>query len=259
MEHLCLPPELGRAWLSLTADQQEAFLSATEASQALALRVGCSVAEATANVSLKPPSLIGRKAEKDVLETAARDLQQVVLHTAGGTQAMDGQIPLYVQGQRGRVGIEVKSYQSTVCAEEVAKFFRDVACNDFAAAIFISTKSPIARRRRGVDVECVASTRGPVWCVFVSPVHDMPTLVAGGLALTLELARVEAPSPSLSQALGENLQREIHSICGIRKRLRDLDAQCSVGRDQVADALTASQQRLSTYVDTFVRAGSAEQ
>jgi len=254
---LCLPPALGRAWLALSGEQQEAFLSASDAAQALALRVGCMVAEATSGVAHRPSPMIGRKGEKDVLEMAARDLQQVVLHTAGTGQAMDGQIPLYVQGGRGRVGIEVKTCQGTVSGDEVAKFLRDVTSNDFAAAILVSTRSPIARRRRGLEVERVASVRGTVWCIFLSPVHDMAGLVTGGLALALELA-VSSPSSRMPQAMGEKLQHEVHVLAGVKRKLREDDARAASARDSVQDSLTTAQLRLIQAVDSLLQPSGIE-
>lgn len=250
----CLPDALGVAWLSLSNAQQDAFLSATPAGQLLALGIACLVAEATGGATLRPPSLVGRKAEKDVLETAARDLQQVVLHTAASAQSMDGQIPLWVQGRRGRIGIEVKTYQAAVGTEEVQKFVRDACSNDFVVALFVSTRSPIARKRKGVHAERVATTRGLTWLIFVSPAHEMSVLVTGALALALELATDDRPRiTSLPDDIGECMQREVHALAGAKRKLRDEDGRAQTARDQVADALTASQQRLSSAVEALVR------
>ena len=216
------------------------------------------VAEATGETALRVPPLVGRKAEKDVLEVAARDLQQVVLHTAASAQSMDGQIPAWVQGRRGRVGIEVKTYQASVGTEEVQKFVRDACSNDFVVALFVSTRSPIARKRRGLHAERVATTRGLTWLIFVSPVHEMSGLVTGALALALELATDNRPRiTSLPDDIGECMQREVHALAGAKRKLRDEDSRAQTARDQVADALTASQQRLSSAMETLVRDSGA--
>ena len=251
---LCLPLALGRAWLSLTSAQQESFGAASQASQALALGIACTVAEATSHAVLRSPSMVGRKAEKDVLEAAARELQQVTLHTASTPHAMDGQIPLFVQGRRGRIGIEVKTYQSAVGVGEVDKFVRDVGSNDFVVALLISTRSPIAHKRRGLHVERIPTARGLTWCLFVSPVHDMTGLVVAALQLSLELATDTRPHvASLSNDVGECMQREVHALAGLKRRLRDDDARSRDVREHVADALTASQQRLASAVEALVR------
>jgi hypothetical protein len=256
----CLPEVLGLAWLSLSSAQREAFLGVTAASQTLALSVACLVAEATGEAALRAPSsLIGRKAEKDVLDIAARDLQQVVLHSATTPQSMDGQIPLYIQGRRGRIGIEVKTYQSAVGADEVLKFHRDACSNDFAVAVLVSTRSPIAHKRKGITVERATTTRGLTWMVYVCPVHEMSGLVTCALALALELAKEDRPHVvSLPEDIGESLQREVHALAGTKRKLRDEDGRAQAARDQVTDALTAMQQRLTSMVETLVRRGDDE-
>jgi hypothetical protein len=201
---------------------------------------------------------VGRAAERDVLEVAARELQQVVLHTASSAQSMDGQIPLWVQGRQGRVGVEVKTHQAAVGAEEVQKFVRDACSNDFAVALLVSTRSPIAHKRKGLHLERVPTARGLTWLVYVSPVREMSGLVTCALAMALELATDRrAQLARLPDDVGECLQREVHALAGIKRKLRDEDGRAQSAREQVADALTASQQRLSTAVEGLVRAGAA--
>ena len=252
---LCLPAALGQAWLALSTAQQGAFLAANAAAQVLALGIACTVAEATADTTpLRTAPLIGRRGEKDVLEAAVRELQQVVIHPAASGQSMDGQIPLWVQGKRGRIGIEVKAYQATVGADEVQKFVRDVGSNDFAVALLVSTRSPIARKRKGLQLEKVVTTRGLTWCLFVSPVHDMTGLVTSALSMALELAVDTRPgTASLADDVGERMQQEVHALAGIKRKLREEDGRAQASRDLIADALTASQHRLAAAVDTMVR------
>ena len=254
---LCLPAALGHAWLALSAAQQGAFPAAGPAAQSLGLGIACTVAEAAGEAALRPPPLVGRKAEKDVLELAARELQQVVLHTAHAPHAADGQIPLWVQGRRGRVGIEVKTYQGAVGSDEVQKFVRDVASNDFAAALLVSTRSPIARKRKGLHVERVATACGLTWCLFVSPVHDMTGLVTAALALALELSvDTRVAGGALPEAVGETMQREVHALAGVKRRLREEVSRSQSAGEQLADALTGSQQRLASAVEALLLRGS---
>ena len=92
--------------------------------------------------------------------------------------------------------------------------------------------------------------------VYVSPVHEMSGLVTNALALSLELARDDRPQViSLPEDVGESLQREVHALAGAKRKLREEDGRAQAGRDQVADALTAMQQRLTSTVETLVRGG----
>ena len=92
--------------------------------------------------------------------------------------------------------------------DEVQKFLRDAASNDFVVALLISTRSPITRKRRGLHLERVATPRGFCWCLFVSPVHDMTAFVTAALSVALELAvdGRQAGEATLPQDVGDALQ-----------------------------------------------------
>ena len=77
------------------------------------------------------------------------------------------------------------------------------------------------------------------------------------LQLSLELA-TRTPGlgwgESLPSDVGECMQREVQARwLGLERRLRDDDARSMVVREHVADALTASQQRLASAVEALVR------
>jgi hypothetical protein len=213
------------------------------------------VASSLRGTGSKPPPLIGRRAEQDVLEIAARDLRQVVLHTAATPAAADGQIPMSIQCARGRILIEVKSYSRTVSTDEVAKFLRDLQCNDCAAALFVSTRSPIAKIRKGVHLERVRCGGGLAWCLYVSPVHDMTGLVTAAMAACLELASLASacgPPASNAEKVAESLQDEVHGLATLREALRHEDARRGAAREHTADGLTSAMQRLSTAATALV-------
>lgn len=246
---LCLPSCLATAWASLSADQQEAFECCEEGAQKVAMQIACLVASSLRGRGAKPAPLIGRRAEQDVLELAARDLRQVVVHTSASPAATDGQIPMSIQTATGRVLIEVKSHGRTVPGDEVDKFLRDLQCNACSAAIFVSTRSPIAKIRKGLHVERVRCAGGAAWCLFVSPVHDMNGLVTAALAAALELAAFAPPSgsiPSAAEGLANALHDEVHLLGNLRESLRNEDARRGAAREQFADALTGAMQRLAT-------------
>ena len=189
-----------------------------------------------------------------MLEAAARELQQVVLHTSSTPLAMDGQIPMCIQAKRGLVGIEVKTCQAAVNVDEVQKFLRDAASNDFAVALLISTRSPITRKRRGLQLERVTTPRGVCWCLFVSPVHDMTAFVTSALSVALELAVDGRGEANLPQDVGEALQREVHALAGIKRKLKEEDLRAQSVREHTAENLVTAQNRLSALVDSILRA-----
>ena len=256
---VCVPGALARAWASLSPEQQESFESCDEGAQRVALQVAALVAGSLRGTGAKPPPLMGRRAEQDVLEIAARELRQVVLHTAASPAAADGQLPMSIQGARGRVIIEVKSYGKTVSSDEVAKFLRDLRCNDCAAALFVSTRSPIAKIRRGVHLERARCAGGVAWCVFVSPVHDMTGLVTAAMAACLELAALAppqgAPPRGDAERVAATLQEEVHALATLREALRQEDARRGAAREHTADGLTCAMQRLSAAAAALAESG----
>lgn len=255
---VCVPSGLASAWTALSPEQQEAFESCDEGAQKVAMQVAALVASSLRGTGAKPAPLMGRRAEQDVLEIAARDLRQVVLHTAACPASADGQIPMSIQSARGRLLIEIKSYSRTVSTDEVGKFLRDLQCNDCAAALFVSTRSPIAKIRRGVHLERVRCGGGLAWCLYVSPVHDMTGLVTAAMAACLELASLAPPCggapASNAEKVAESLQDEIHALATLREALRQEDARRGASREHTADGLTSAMQRLATAATTLVSA-----
>ena len=252
---VCVPAGVALAWAALTPEQRDAFETCDEGGQKVALQVAALVASSLRGQCAKPPPLMGRRAEQDVLEIAARDLKQVVLHTAASPASADGEIPMNIQSARGRILIEVKSYSRTVSTDEVEKFLRDLQCNDCVAALFVSTRSPIAKIRKGVALERVRCAGGLAWCLFVSPVHDMTGLVTAALASCLELASLASacgPPVSNSEKVAKFLQEEVHGLAILREALRQEDLRHRSARERTADGLTSTIQRLSTAAATLV-------
>lgn len=98
---------LQRGAQDLDEDERCALMEADELVLRVALRTAASVARTLRAEDVAARPVAARKAERDVLELAARELQLLVLHTAAVPHALDGRLPLCIETGRGLIGIEV--------------------------------------------------------------------------------------------------------------------------------------------------------
>jgi len=256
---MTVPGALDAAWIDLDVGTRETLSGVPEHLLRLALEsAAASITYWQKHLSaqqLTAPGVRARLEETRVLEVAARDLGLLVYSTAHVPQSMDGQIPWSAETARGRIGIEVKSHGKTVPTDDVEKFRRDLEAGDFAAALFVSTRAPIAKVPRGVAVVEERLERGPVATVYVSPLSSdgVQELIRSGLAVAAALAaapRRSGPELALrnAQALVDTAQSEIAALSDVRKRLRDAEDAGRRVSARVGEAIAVSQQRLSSAV-----------
>jgi hypothetical protein len=236
----------------------------------VAMRTAASVARALRPEDVAHRPIAARKAERDVLEVAARELQLLVLHTASVPHALDGRLPLCIETGCGVVGIEVKSGLQTIASDEVEKFRSDVAHSRFKVAIFVSLRAPIAKIPKGLHIQHELSLGGLVPALFVSPLasaaeQNMTQLLRGVLSVACVLGRMEhardagrvgtacAAFACLSDTLGE----EAEAIGLTRKRLRDEDEVARRRVERATDAMLGIQTRLCTAANNAALRASA--
>ena len=238
----------GAAWDELPEAQKRALLDACPEVKAVVLQTALAVARTFKREDAI--RLCPKKAERNVLETAARELKLVVLDCAAEPHAMDGRLPFEFASRTGHVGIEVKSGPSTVPTDETEKFLDDLTSKNYAAGLLVSLRSPIAKMPRGLHVERALSATGSAWAVFVSPLpHDggMESLTRNALSLATLLSESSAPL-SGAGTLAERVHGEADALSLVRKRLRDDDALARHRTDRNLDALGSLQQRLFASV-----------
>ena len=249
---------LRRGTQDLEDDERRVLVEADVLVLHVAFRTAASVARTLRAADVAHRPVAARKAERDVLELAARELHLLVLHTAAVPHALDGRLPLCMETGRGLVGIEVKSGLQTIATDEVEKFRSDVAHGGFAAAIFVSLRAPIAKIPRGLHVQQELALGGLVPALFVSPLalgpeQSMTQLLRGVLALACFLTK-PPPAPARAGggdsaalgALGELLAEEAEALGAARKRFRDDEEVSSRRTDRAVDAIRGVQTRLSS-------------
>jgi len=249
------------AWGELTEDRRGALRAADPLVTRIALETAAVVAETLRAEDVAGRPVSARKAEKDVLEIAAKELQLLVLHTAASAHALDGQIPMSIETGSGAIGIEVKSGTHTIATDEVDKFRADLCQSPFAVGVFVSLRAPIAKIPRGVHVQRELSLGGAVLAIFVSPVGTesaMVHLARGALSLACLFARQtrgrlesdDAAREAVLNAedLGAAILGEVTALGCVRKRLREEEDGFQRRVDRASDALAGVQHRLSSTV-----------
>ena len=119
------------AWLGLSKDERSSLIEADILVKRVALRTAAAVAQTLKKEDIESRPVCARKAERDVLELAAKELRLLVMKTTDMPHAMDGQIPLAIESGCGLIGIEVKSGYYTISTEEVNKFREDLIMGSF--------------------------------------------------------------------------------------------------------------------------------
>lgn len=234
------------AWLSLSEAKRGALRAADPALLQASLEAAAAVATVLRG-QVAHRSVCARKAERDLLELAAKELKLLVVPTGSSPHSLDGHF--FVQGG-GCVGVEVKSGATTVPSDEVDKFRRDLAQGAYAAGLFVSTRAAIAKTPRGVYVSRDLTLRGVCFTVFVSPAGgDVFPLLKNGLALSKLLAEMDRANDKLA---AEHLGCEVEVLGQVRKRLRDESEEMVRRIDRASDALCGVQQRLGAYSDECV-------
>ena len=262
------------AWEELTEDRRAALRAADPLITRIALETAAVVAETLRAEDSAGRPVSARKAEKDVLEIAAKELQLLVLHTAASPHALDGQIPMSIETGSGAIGIEVKSGTHTIASDEVDKFRADLCQSPFAVGVFVSLRAPIAKIPRGVHVQRELSLGGAVMTIFVSPVGTegaMVHLARGALSLACLFARQtrgragrlesgDAAREAMLDAedLGAAILGEVTALGCVRKRLREEEDGFQRRVDRASDALAGVQHRLSSTVSSLSCAARSE-
>ena len=122
---------LDGAWCSLNLDEKRSLANADNLVKVVALKTAIAVAHTLRLEDIEHRPICARKAEKDVLEMAAKELKMLVTRTADMPHAMDGQIPLAMESGNGLIGIEVKSGACSISTDEVNKFREDLVMSSF--------------------------------------------------------------------------------------------------------------------------------
>ena len=249
--------KLGAAWSELSREQRAALSNADDLVARVALQTAAAVAATLRSEDLASRPICARKAEKDLLEQAARELQLLVSHTAGAPHAMDGQIPLSIQAGGGVIGIEVKSYASAVPSDEVDKFRSDLSLGPFVVGVFVSLRSPIAKTPRGLHVQNELSLRGAVPVIYVSgaagePVSQHIVRSALSLACFLSQRRPSSQPEGVLEGVHRAVQAEVVALGLARKRLREDEGVFQRRVDAAAECIMGVQQRLASVVGNLV-------
>lgn len=258
---------LDGAWCSLSLDDKRILANADNLVKAVALKTAVAVAQTLRSEDIEHRPICARKAERDVLEMAAKELKMLVMRTADMPHAMDGQIPLAMESGNGLIGIEVKSGACSISTDEVNKFREDLVMSSFAVGIFVSLRAPIAKFPKGIHVQQELSLVGSIPCIFISPLaneHVMTNLTRSAMALACMLARRNSlktikSHPSTHETmtaehrkdleqLGLLIHEEIAALSITRKRLRDEEEAFHRRVSRASDALMATQQRLSQSI-----------
>lgn len=255
---------LASAWRHLNKEQSAALSGADDLVARVALQTAAAVAATLRREDLASRPVCARKAEKDVLEQAARELQLLVVHTAGAPYAMDGQIALGIQAGGGLIGIEVKSYAQSVPSDEVDKFRSDLSLGPFVVGIFLSLRSPIAKTPRGLHVQNELSLKGAVPAIYVSGSAGEPVsqhIVRSALSLAcffskqrqdpLSLAHGR-PAERVLESVHAAVQAEVAALGIARKRLREDEDAFQKRVDSATDSIVGVQQRLVQLVSNLV-------
>lgn len=261
---------LGGAWLELSVDEQRTLTRADSLVQKVAMRTAAAVALTLRSDDIEARPVCARKAEKDVLEQAAKELRLLVMRTGDAPHAMDGQIPLKIESGFGSIGIEIKSGNCIVSTDEVNKFRGDLVMGTFVVGLFVSLRASIAKFPKGLHVQQELSLLGSVPCIYISPLgHEsaMQQLTRSALALACTFAQrnsqrfsclavdghhgdrdiTEDHKRDLEQ-LGSLIREEVAALSITRKRLRDEEDVFHKRVDRASDALMATQQRLAQAV-----------
>ena len=257
---------LSGAWAELAPSKRAILCAADPPVMRAALETAVAVASTLCAGDVTGRPVCTRRAEKDVLEQAARELQLLVLHSASSPHALDGQIPMSIEGGTGRIGIEVKSGATTISTEEVDKFRADLFLGPFVIGIFVSVRAPIAKIPRGVHVQREVALAGAVPTIYVSPVSSeatMTQLTRNALTLARLLAQQRPGRFAMGAApvalhdrlvdletMGQRAHAEVATLGVVRKRLREEEEQARRRMDRAVDALLGVQQRLSATVDS---------
>lgn len=253
------------AWQELTEDRRAALRAADPLVARIALETAAVVAETLRAEDAAGRPVSARKAEKDVLEIAAKELQLLVLHTAASPHSLDGQIPMSIETGSGAIGIEVKSGAHTISSDEVDKFRADLCQGHFAVGVFVSLRAPIAKIPRGVHVQRELSLGGAILTIFVSPVGGdgaMVHLARGALSLACVFARqtpggagrlesrdaVAREAMLNAEDLSSTLLGEVTALGCVRKRLREEEDGFQRRVDRASDALAGVQHRLTSTI-----------
>lgn len=258
---------LTAAWADLSPEEQIAIGGADTVMQTISLKLAATVAHTLRREDVESRPICARKAERDVLEMASKELKLLVFKTGDSPHAMDGQIPMAIETGRGAIGIEVKSGLSTVGTEEVCKFREDLLLRNFVVGVFVSLRAPIAKIPRGMHVQRELSLMGSVPCIFVSPPGGdaMQHLTRGALTLACTLAEDAPQRREISQAsnamthehrkdlekIGRVVTDEIAALGLTRKRFRDEEELFHKRVERATEALGATQQRLGATVANF--------
>jgi len=250
------PAELVELWFALRPEEQEHFQAAKASSRLFALRMACQIcahlpedAEVRNNASV-----MGRKAERNVMEQAAADLQVFIKDTSKETARMDGHITSSLQLHQGCIGIECKSNRRVVSSDDLEKFHRDADMNRFAGALLVSERASITGRRSGLDLEIRHTVHGAIWCMYLSPAPHFQSLVTSALHILMQLVQTNGPASltHLSQNRGlHSIEEEIYQTNSAKKRLRDEMERHGRQLLAVSDSLGAQAQRLHSVATTL--------
>ncbi len=271
-----MEPEDGRArldsaWRCLTQEQRAALSSADDLVAHVALQTAAAVALTLRKEDLSARALCAKKAEKDVLEQAAKELQLLVLHTSGIPYSLDGQIPLTIESGCGLIGIEVKSGATSIGTDEVDKFRSDLALGPFVVGVFFSLRAAIAKLPRGLHVQSELSLKGSVPAIYVSAAPSEAVsqhLTRSALSLACFLARqrpqrfcgdsaaaressICADRELVLEELHRSVQAEVAALGIARKRLREDEDAFQKRVDRASDSIMAVQHRLASVVSNM--------
>ena len=193
-------------------------------------------------------SSVGKDAEKSCIDIIAKELNATVTRKDHIPASMDAHVLASACTTRGRIGVEVKSMTSTVSTDEIAKFLRDVAINDFRNVICIY-KKPYRTSSRGIHLERVATQRGFTWCCFVSPIQNFDQQLAACAAVTMALAQERlsfrnSGAPGIDEVIS-SIQDEIQ-VLSIKRKLREEESRFNLALGSIWNIITACQQRFST-------------
>lgn len=257
---------LGCAWLELSVEEQRTLARADSLVQKVAMRTAATVAQTLRLQDVESRPLCARKAEKDVLEQAAKELRLLVMRTGEMPHSMDGQIPLKVESGFGLIGIEIKSGINIISTDEVNKFREDLVMGTFVVGLFVSLRAAIAKFPKGIHVQQELSLLGSVPCIYLSPLgpdNVMQPLTRSALGLACTFAKRNSEKlpcvtvedrggePELTEEhkrdleqLGSLIREEVAALSITRKRLRDEEDAFHKRVDRASDALMATQQRL---------------
>jgi hypothetical protein len=194
----------------------------------------------------------GKAEEARALDVAGRELGLHIMNTSATPNAMDAHVPYNALLNRGRIGLEIKSYSKTVPTDEVEKFKRDLAHGAYAAGVFISVRSAISKIPKGVHVNkefTLAS--GPVWVVYSTPVSEATDVIRAGVAVAKLLCELPGnglqcwlPGTSAEKLAGA-IHEEIAYAADGRKRLREADEGTRRIFSRISDSMLLSQRRLA--------------